>query len=158
MFKEKEWLLWAAAALLVLVTCVLAVAGTPDMAPVTVEYPSAETTSAPAADTAPTDGTALTTATSAASHTPSGSETQIVPTTSASQKPTDGPTAPMGKININTADKETLMLLDGVGEVIAGRIIEYRETYGGFDTIEELMEVKGIGEKRFAAWKPYITV
>ena len=41
------------------------------------------------------------------------------------------------------------MELDGIGETLASRIIEYREQHGGFDSVEELMEVKGIGEKRF---------
>lgn len=64
----------------------------------------------------------------------------------------------MGKINLNTAGKEELMSIKGLGEVFAGRIIEYRERYGGFDSLEELMEVDGIGEKRYEAWKPYLTL
>ena len=59
-------------------------------------------------------------------------------------------------ININTADYEELMQLDGIGEVLAAAIIEYRETSGGFGTIEELMNVKGIGEQIFLSIKNYI--
>jgi competence protein ComEA len=51
------------------------------------------------------------------------------------------------KININTATKEELMTLKGIGQVKAEAIIKYREQYGGFRTIEELINVKGIGEK-----------
>ena len=63
------------------------------------------------------------------------------------------------KININTADENTLSEnLTGVGTVIAKRIISYREHYGGFQTIDELKNVKGIGEKIFEKIKDYITV
>ncbi|WP_088105676.1 ComEA family DNA-binding protein [Halalkalibacter urbisdiaboli] len=49
-------------------------------------------------------------------------------------------------MNINTADYETLQVITGVGEVIAQRIIDYRETNGDFTRIEEIKRVKGIGE------------
>ena len=65
---------------------------------------------------------------------------------------------PQGKINLNTAGKEELMSIKGLGEILAERILDYRERHGGFDSLEELMEVDGIGEKRFAAWKPYLTL
>jgi len=51
-------------------------------------------------------------------------------------------------ININTAGKEELMALPGIGEVLALRILSYREEYGTFSAPEELMLVEGIGEKR----------
>ena len=47
-------------------------------------------------------------------------------------------------ININTADANTLMQLPGIGEVRASAIIEYRTQYGEFETIEDIMKVKGI--------------
>ena len=50
-------------------------------------------------------------------------------------------------ININRADAQTLTMLKGIGDVIAGRIVEYREENGEFESVEELIEVKGIGEK-----------
>jgi competence protein ComEA len=61
-------------------------------------------------------------------------------------------------INVNTADAETLQKLPGVGPAMAKTIIEYREANGGFKKIEELMNVKGIGEKTFLKLKPLITV
>ena len=61
-------------------------------------------------------------------------------------------------IDINTASKDELITLPGVGEVIAESIITYREENGGFDTIEEIMEVSGIGDGRFAAIKDLIIV
>lgn len=61
-------------------------------------------------------------------------------------------------ININTAPLEELIKLSGVGEIIGARIIEYRESAGGFGTIEEITEVKGIGEKTFEKIKDYICV
>jgi competence protein ComEA len=64
---------------------------------------------------------------------------------------------PTEPININTASKAELMTLPGVGEVIAERILEYRRTKR-FETPEELMEVKGIGPKKFERLRPYIRV
>lgn len=60
-------------------------------------------------------------------------------------------------ININTASKEELMELDGVGEIIAERIIEYRSNRT-FENVEELTNVKGIGEKKMENIRPYVTV
>lgn len=70
----------------------------------------------------------------------------------------DGKATPKEKIDINTAGKAALMRLPGIGEVMADRIIAYREEYGGFQRAEELMNVSGIGEKKFANIKPYVTV
>ena len=61
-------------------------------------------------------------------------------------------------INLNTATSAQIATLPGVGEKAAERIIEYRDKNGGFKKIEELMNVKGIGEKSFLKLKPLITV
>lgn len=61
-------------------------------------------------------------------------------------------------ININTADRATLQLLPGIGETYAKRIIEYREQNGGFDTVEELLNIKGIGERRLERLRPVVTL
>lgn len=53
------------------------------------------------------------------------------------------------RININTANSEELQKLDGIGPVTAEKIIEHRETHGRFETIEDLKDVSGIGEKTF---------
>lgn len=63
---------------------------------------------------------------------------------------------PTGLININTATSAQLQKLDGIGDTYAQRIIEYREVNGGFDSIDELINVKGIGEKRLENIRPYI--
>lgn len=62
------------------------------------------------------------------------------------------------KININTASKEELLTLPGIGEVISERIIDYRNEYGKFDSIEEITEVSGIGKAKFENIKDLITV
>ena len=62
-----------------------------------------------------------------------------------------------GKVNINTASKEELMSITGVGESKAIAIIEYRNK-NKFNNIEDIMNVTGIGESLFAKIKEYITV
>ncbi|HWI55093.1 MAG TPA: helix-hairpin-helix domain-containing protein [Desulfobacteria bacterium] len=63
-----------------------------------------------------------------------------------------------GKININTATKETLDGLPGVGPSTAEKIIEYRQTHGKFKSVSDLMNVSGIGEKKLAKFKDKVTV
>lgn len=63
-----------------------------------------------------------------------------------------------GMVNLNSASFEQLCSLDGIGEVLAQRIIDYRKKIGGFKNIEEIMDVSGIAEKKFAGIKNRITV
>ena len=61
-------------------------------------------------------------------------------------------------INLNTASKEELMLLDGIGEKMAERILAYREENGPFAKVEDIQNVKGIGEKTYAKIAGELTV
>jgi len=61
-------------------------------------------------------------------------------------------------ININRANIIELKELPGIGDVLAGRIIEYRNEKGGFKSIEEIKNVSGIGDKRFSDIKDKVTV
>jgi competence protein ComEA len=61
-------------------------------------------------------------------------------------------------VNLNTATVAQLESLPGIGKSTAERILEYREKSGGFKKIEDLMNVRGIGEKSFLKLKPLVTV
>lgn len=63
-----------------------------------------------------------------------------------------------GKVNINTADEAALDTLPRVGPAMAARIIAYRETNGRFTTIEDLMNVTGVGDKTFEGLRDLVTV
>ncbi|MFE2182776.1 helix-hairpin-helix domain-containing protein [Streptomyces sp. NPDC059455] len=67
-----------------------------------------------------------------------------------------GPGAPGGSISLNSATAEQLDTLPGVGPVLARHIIDYRTQHGGFRSIDELREVNGIGERRFADLRPLV--
>jgi len=69
-----------------------------------------------------------------------------------------GSKSPDQKININTAQSEELQKLPRVGPAIAQRILDYRKDNGNFKRIEDLMKVRGIGEKVFVQLKDLITV
>ncbi|MCL5410297.1 MAG: helix-hairpin-helix domain-containing protein [Patescibacteria group bacterium] len=63
-----------------------------------------------------------------------------------------------GKININTASETELDSLSGIGPTYAKRIVEYRNVNGGFKSIDEIKNVKGIGDKTFLKFKDNITI
>lgn len=62
------------------------------------------------------------------------------------------------KINLNTATKEELKSLYRIGDVLAQRILDYRETNGKFSSVEELLNVSGIGEKILEAIRDRVEV
>ena len=61
-------------------------------------------------------------------------------------------------IDINRADKEEFMALPGIGDVLAQRILAYREQEGPFESVEELLNVEGIGKKRMEDMLELITI
>ena len=63
------------------------------------------------------------------------------------------PGAPGAPVDINTADEAQLETLDGVGPATAAKILDYRRQHGGFRTVDDLMQVPGIGPKKLAALK-----
>ncbi len=66
--------------------------------------------------------------------------------------------APAGKINLNTATASQLEDLPGIGPALAARIVEHRQKNGAFKSVEDVMAVKGVGEKNFSKIQPYLSV
>jgi competence protein ComEA len=62
------------------------------------------------------------------------------------------------KVNLNTATLEQLQTLPGVGPAIAKSIVEYRTKVGKFSKIEDILNVKGIGEKKYQQMKDRLTI
>lgn len=81
----------------------------------------------------------------------------VVPALAADKAPAAAG-AVMGKVNVNTATAEQLAALPGVGEVTAKAIVDYRQMNGPFKTADDLMEVKGIGEKKLEAIRPLVSL
>ncbi len=65
---------------------------------------------------------------------------------------------PTGVVNLNTATVEQLQLLPRVGPSLAARIVAFREANGAFKKVDELVAVRGIGEKALANMRPYLAV
>lgn len=85
---------------------------------------------------------------------------QTIPpeTTAAAEEPAETLPAVTFPIDINAATKEEFMELPGIGEVLAERIVAYRDENGGFSTVNGLMSVEGIGEKRLEDMLSLITI
>ena len=72
--------------------------------------------------------------------------------------PSEAARAQQELIDLNAATAMQLETLPGVGPRTAERILEYRREHGGFERIEDLMDVRGIGERTFLRLKPLVTV
>jgi len=62
------------------------------------------------------------------------------------------------KINLNQATSEELEVIPGLGPILSQKIIEYRKAKGSFRKLEDLMQVSGIGPKKFEQIKDYLTL
>ncbi len=63
-----------------------------------------------------------------------------------------------GKIDLNTATVEQLKGLPGIGEKTAEAIVKHRKEHGNFQSVDELLEIKGIGKKKLGKIRPLVTV
>ena len=61
-------------------------------------------------------------------------------------------------ININTATVDDLCTVDGLGKTQAEFIVAYREKFGNFKSVSDLLDVRGVTREKFNQWKPYLTV
>ena len=113
----------------------------PPAQPVAVSYPASASSSQPSNF----DSISVSSSPSSTSS-PSDPSSSISNTPSAAQL-----------VDINRADAAQLDTLPGIGPALSQRIIEYRQQNGRFETVEELVNVKGIGEKTLEKLKPYIT-
>jgi competence protein ComEA len=66
--------------------------------------------------------------------------------------------APAGKVNLNSASVAELASVPGIGPKLAARIVEQRQKAGAFKQVEDILAVKGIGEKSFAKLQPHLSV
>ena len=95
---------------------------------------------------------------------PTLAATETVSETPAQTSPATQPSAPSAQtdplepVDLNAATKEQLIALPGIGEKPAQKILDYRDSNGGFQDVFELMEVNGIGEKKMEALLPYLVV
>ena len=77
-------------------------------------------------------------------------------TTAMTKSNTKAPKQIPHEVNINTADKELLTQLPGIGPVTADMILKYRSTNGQFSNIDDLTQIKGIGTKTLEKLRPYL--
>ena len=73
-------------------------------------------------------------------------------------QPVSAAEAQVSVVNINTASVQELETLHGVGPATANRIVEYRQENGGFKSADELVEVRGIGEKKYEKMKQQVSI
>ncbi len=62
------------------------------------------------------------------------------------------------KMNLNEANEDDLQVLPRIGPVLSARIVSYRKKFGAFQSLQELIEVKGIGQKTLAKIRPFLTI
>ena len=76
----------------------------------------------------------------------------------AAERVTPEPPEPEGPVDVNTAGLDELQRLTGIGPALAQRIIDYREEHGPFQSVEDLLEVKGIGEATLEKFREDVTL
>jgi len=82
----------------------------------------------------------------------------IVPAVGYSEPPVSVRQVSLAAVNINTAPAEELQELPGIGPVLAERVVQYRQAHGPFTSVDQIKEVKGVGETLFEKVKDRLTL
>jgi competence protein ComEA len=82
----------------------------------------------------------------------------VAPALAAGSSKSAAQASPDAPVDLNAATVDALTTVPGIGQTIAERIVAWREEHGPFRRVEDLMKVKGIGEKTFDKLRPYIKV
>lgn len=90
--------------------------------------------------------------------TAASAQTAVAPAAPQTSLTTNASGADGSKVNLNTATKEQLMQVDGIGDKKATKIIEYRQQHGSFKQLSELKDISGIGDKTYQKLSKSLTI
>lgn len=157
--KTKNLIVWLIILSMVVITGSVLLFTIPDFSGVErISYDLPTTTVIQASGATTTDEVSIGETLSTTKSTAASTVSTTTAKTSKTKKSTTTKTPVVFPLNINTATAQELMEIPGIGETYANRIIDHREKIGGYTSLEQLLDIKGIGEKRLQNWTQYLTV